>query len=124
VPSAATEPLIRGMRAVALLGLVSIPLHYLILRRLLDIVETARHSDPFFGQNACRLRTIARALLGLQLLSLLVGAIARVVSTPAYHLHLDAGFSTGGWLAVVLLFVLARVFAEGSRMRDDLQGTV
>jgi hypothetical protein len=25
---------------------------------------------------------------------------------------------------VVLLFVLARVFREGTRMRDDLQGTV
>ena len=28
------------------------------------------------------------------------------------------------WLAVLLTFVLARVFAEGARMRDDLQGTV
>ncbi|MGI8432054.1 MAG: hypothetical protein ACR2MW_07185, partial [Chthoniobacterales bacterium] len=35
-PSPETEPLIQGMRAIALLGLVSIPMHYLILRRLLD----------------------------------------------------------------------------------------
>ena len=27
-------------------------------------------------------------------------------------------------LAVLLLFVLARVFAEGTRLRDDLAGTV
>ena len=123
-PSAETEPLIRGMRAIALLGLASIPLHYVFLRRLLDIVESVRGHDPFIGQNAYRLRAIAWALLGLQLLSLVIGAIARFVSTATHPLQLDAGFSTGGWLAVLLLFVLARVFAEGARMRDDLDGTV
>ncbi len=119
-----TEPLFRGMQAAALLGLVSIPLHYVILRRLLDMVESVRASDPFVGQNASRLQTIAWALLGLQLLSLVIAAIAKVVSTPTQPLHLDAGFSTSGWLAVLLLFVLARVFAEGARMRDELEGTV
>ena len=29
-----------------------------------------------------------------------------------------------GWLAVLLLFVLARVFNHGTRIRDDLEGTV
>ena len=29
-----------------------------------------------------------------------------------------------GWLAVLLTFLLARVFAEGTLMRDDLEGTV
>jgi hypothetical protein len=29
-----------------------------------------------------------------------------------------------GWLAVLLTFLLARVFAEGTRMREDLEGTV
>jgi len=124
IPAAQTEPLIQGMRAIALLGLVTIPLHYLILRRLLDIVESVELRDPFVGQNACRLRAIAWALFGIQILSLVIGAIGRIVSTPLHPLHLDSGFSTGGWLAVLLLFVLARVFAAGARMRDDLEGTV
>lgn len=38
--------------------------------------------------------------------------------------HLDAGFSINGWLAVLLTFLLARVFAEGTHMREDLEGTV
>jgi hypothetical protein len=46
------------------------------------------------------------------------------VSTRENPLHLDAGFSITGWLAVLLTFVLARVFAEGARMRDELEGTV
>jgi|GEM_PF-273842 len=123
-PSADTESLIQGMRAMAVLGLVSIPLHYVILRRLLDIVESVRARDPFFGENASRLETIARALLGLQLLSMVIGGIARAVSTHAHPLRVEAGFSTRGWLAVLLLFVLARVFTEGARMREELEGTV
>jgi len=123
-PSPQTATLVRGMEAIALLGLASIPLHYLILRRLLDVVGSVGANDPFVSENANRLRTIAWALFGLQLLSVVIGTIARLVSTPAYALHLDAGFSTGGWLAVLLLFVLARVFAEGARMRDDIEGTV
>jgi hypothetical protein len=41
-----------------------------------------------------------------------------------FPLHLDAGFSVSGWLAVILTFVLARVFAEGTLMREDLEGTI
>ena len=118
------ESMIQGMRAVALLGLVSIPLYYVVLRRLLDIVESVRAGDPFVGQNAFRLHTIAWALFGLQLLSLVIGAIAKFISTSTHPFHVDAGFSTSGWLAVLLLFVLARVFAQGTRMRDELEGTV
>lgn len=32
--------------------------------------------------------------------------------------------SIGGWMAVLMAFVLSRVFAAGSAMRDDLEGTV
>ena len=53
-----------------------------------------------------------------------IGAIAKGVSTPAHPVHLDAGFSINGWLAVLLTFLLARVFAQGARMREDLEGTV
>ncbi len=70
------------------------------------------------------MQSIAWALLALQLLSLVIGAIARTVSTPAHPLHLDAGFSINGWLTVLLTFLLARVFAEGTLMREDLAGTV
>jgi hypothetical protein len=36
----------------------------------------------------------------------------------------DWSFSVTPWLAVLLLFVLAQVFGDGARMRDDLTGTV
>jgi hypothetical protein len=123
-PSPDASRLIMGLRAVAMLGLVTIPINYLILKRLLAMVGTVRAGDPFVAANASRLQTIAWALLALQLLSIVIGAIGKAVSTPAHPVHLDAGFSINSWLAVLLTFVLARVFAEGAQMRDELEGTV
>ena len=123
-PSPDTERLVMGLRAVAALGLATIPLNYVVLKRLLAIVKTVREGDPFVAANASRLQTIAWSLLALQLFSIVIGAIGKAVSTPAHPVHLDAGFSINGWLAVLLTFLLARVFAEGTRMREDLEGTV
>ena len=123
-PSAEAERVILGLRAVAVIGLLATPLHYAILKRLLAIVETVRAGDPFVASNASRLQAVAWVLLVLQVLSLVVGAIARVLSTPAHPFNFSAGFSINGWLAVLLTFVLARVFAEGTLMRDDVEGTV
>jgi len=123
-PSPDAERLVMGLRAIAVLGLAAIPLHYVVLKRLLAIVETVRAGDPFVAANAYRLQVIAWVLLALNLLSIVIGAIALTVSTPAHPLHMNAGFSISGWLAVLLTFLLARVFAEGALMREDLEGTV
>jgi hypothetical protein len=123
-PGPDADRLIFGLRAVAVLGLVSIPLNYLVLRRLLGMVDTVRAGDPFVAANAERLQAIAWVLLALQLLSMVIGGIGRAVSTPEHPVNLDAGFSINGWLAVLLTFVLARVFAQGALMREDLEGTV
>jgi Protein of unknown function (DUF2975) len=123
-PSPETQPLIVGMRAIAVLGLVAIPLNYTILDRLLAMVKTVRAGDPFVPANADRLKIIAWVLFALQVLSLIISLIGKAVSTAAQPLHLDAGFSISGWLAVLLTFILARVFAEGTLMREDLEGTV
>jgi hypothetical protein len=123
-PSPDADRVVMGLRAVAVLGLVTIPLNYAVLKRLLAIVGTVRAGDPFVATNAHRLRAIAWTLLALQLLGLVIGAIGKAISTPAHPVHLDAGFSINGWLAVLLTFLLARVFAEGTHMRDDLEGTV
>ena len=123
-PSLEAERVIWGLRSVAVLGLVSVPINYLVLRRLLAIVETVRSGDPFVAANALRLRSIAWALLVLQLLGIVIGLVGKTLSTPDHPVDLNAGFSVNGWLAVLLTFILARVFAEGARMREDLEGTV
>ena len=123
-PSPEAERLVMGLRAIAVLGIAAIPLNHAVLKRLLAIVKTVRAGEPFVAANASRLQAIAWVLLALNLLSIVIGAIAKTVSTPAHPLHLDAGFSINGWLVVLLTFLLARVFAEGALMREDLEGTV
>jgi hypothetical protein len=123
-PSPEAARLVMGLRAIAVLGLAATPLNHAVLKRLLAIVGTVRAGVPFVAANASRLQAIAWVLLALNLLSIVIGAIAKAVSTPAHPLHLDAGFSINGWLAVLLTFVLARVFAEGALMRKDVEGTV
>ena len=123
-PSPEASRLVMGLRAVAVLGLAAIPLHYVVLRRLLAIIQTVREGDPFVAANADRLRAIAWVLLTLQLFGLVIDAIARAVAITGHPLDIDAGFSINGWLAVLLTFLLARVFAQGTAMREDLEGTV
>jgi len=119
-----SRPLVMGMRAIAVLGIVTLPFNLAMLKRLVAMVHTVRSGDPFVAANAYRLNAIAWILLALQLVSLVIWAIGKAVSTSAHPLHLDAGFSPAGWLAVILTFVLARVFAEGTLMREDLEGTI
>jgi hypothetical protein len=123
-PGPEAEQIILGLRAIAVLGLVAIPVNHVVLKRLLAIVETVRAGDPFVAANASRLQTIAWALAAIQVLSVVIGWIGHAVSVRVPSFDVDAGFSINGWLAVLLTFLLARVFAEGTRMRDDLEGTV
>ena len=123
-PSLEASRIVMAMRGIALLGIGAIALNYLVLKRLLAIVETVRNGDPFVAANAIRLQAIAWMLLALQVLGIVIDAIAKTISTPAHPVDLDAGFSINGWLAVLLTFLLARVFTEGTALRDDLEGTV
>jgi hypothetical protein len=123
-PRNQSAALILGMRLVMVLGIASVPLAHLVLKRLQAIVDTVGQSDPFVAENAVRMRTIAWAVLGMELMHLAIGVIAAAVSTREQPFDVDWSFSFTPWVAVLLLFVLARVFEQGALMRDDLQGTV
>jgi hypothetical protein len=109
-----------GLRAIVVVGLAGAAIFHAILRRLLAIVDTVRGGDPFILDNARRLDQIAWCALALNVLQLIVAWIAAVVWEPG---KVDP-FSVSSWLAVLMLFVLAGVFAHGARLRADLDGTV
>src|SRR5438874_9958410 len=121
-PNGSNATLFLWGRVVMVIGIGSVPFTYIVLTRLLAIVDTVRLGDPFVAGNAARLKTMAWALLGLELLHLAIGAVAVALSNT--QMDLDWSFSVTRWLAVLLLFVLAQVFDDGARMRDDLKGTV
>lgn len=122
IPAADTALLIPTLRAMVLLGAPMFAAIHVLLTRILDIVETVRHGRAFVVENAVRLRTIAWALLLLQVLHLGFGVAVRFVNTANVEMEWD--FSLTGWQAVLLSFVLARVFEEGARMRDDLEAMI
>lgn len=95
---------------------------HILLSRLLDMVATVRAGDPFVPENAVRLKTIAWCLVALELFHLVCGAMAGLMNAAGSNIAWS--FSAGGWVAVVLLFVLARVFEEGTRIRADLEAMI
>ncbi|HET7063357.1 MAG TPA: DUF2975 domain-containing protein [Rudaea sp.] len=109
-----------GLQAIIVLGLLGAAIVHNILRRLLAIVDTVRIGDPFILDNARRLHAIAWSVLAIEVLRLVIVAIASAVWEPGHM----GGSSFTPWLSVLLLFVLAGVFAQGARMRADLEGTV
>jgi hypothetical protein len=111
------------MRLWVVTGLPMFAAVHVMLSRLLAMVETVRAGDPFVPENAVRLRTIAWCLLVVQLFELACGLFIGILT----HAGADIGDwdpSLSGWIAVLLVFVLARVFEEGARIRADLEGMV
>ena len=94
------------------------------LDQLRKIVDTVRDGDPFVQDNADRLRRIGWVMVGIQVAGLPIGILAKHLERHLDQLHLDAGFSLNGLLAILLIFVLAQVFEQGAAMRDDLEGSV
>ena len=123
-PASGNASLILGMRLIMVFGIAAVAITHTVLGRLLAIVGTVSAGDPFVVENAARLQKIAWAVLALEVLHLVIVAVATNVSTPKAPLDIGWDFSVTRWLAVLLLFVLARVFETGARMREELEGTV
>lgn len=110
--------LIATLRVWLLLALPALAATHILLTRLLTIVDTVRAGDPFVPENAARMKTIAWCLLAIETFGLVSGAMAATMNAAGSRI--EWSFSAAGWLAVALLFVLARVFEEGTRIRTEL----
>ena len=110
------------LRLWALLALPMIAAVHLLFSRLLAMIDTVRAGDPFVPENGARLKTIAWCLLSLQLFNLLFGLLAATMNAAGSNI--DWEFDATGWIGVLLVFVLARVFEEGARIRADLEAMI
>jgi hypothetical protein len=114
--------LVPALRLWMVLALPMVASVHILLSRLLEMVETVHTGDPFVPENATRLKTIAWCALVNELLRLVYGVMAATLNAAGSNI--DWKFSATGWLGVVLVFVLARVFEEGTRMRQDLESMI
>ena len=112
-----------GMRCLMLTGLAAAALIQYIALVLGRILAAVAADDPFAVTNAGRIRRIAWALLAFQMLDVPMMAI-RHAFPGLGNAAPDTGLSPGGWLAVLMMFVLARIFTTGTSMRDYLRETI
>jgi hypothetical protein len=116
--------LLLAMRGIMVVGILAAPVIHVIYTRLLAIVETVNAGDPFVVDNAERLQTIAWSIVALQLMHVGVVVLANGVWVGDQQIDIGDKFAITPWLTILLLFVLARVFDHGARMREEIAGTV
>ena len=97
-----------------------------LLRRIVGTVATG---DPFIRDNGHRLSLMGWIALAGQAAAVPLGAsvlwlAGMVEDHDSVRIDDDYGFSGGGVILVLVLFILARVFRQGAAMREDLEGTV
>jgi hypothetical protein len=124
MPTPDSGRLMLAMRGIMVIGILAVPVVHLIYTRLLAIVETVSAGDPFVVENATRLQAIAWAIVSLELMHVGVVALASGAWVGTQKVDIGGHFSVTPWLTILLLFVLARVFDQGTRMRDELAETV
>jgi hypothetical protein len=94
------------------------------LRKLIAMIDSVGLGSPFVPENVARLRVMAwlvSAMQAMELLSLpLTPWLRRAFANP----HFFVAFSLAGLVTALLLFTLARVFEQGTRLAEDDEGTV
>ena len=108
------------------LVLVMLVLMFFFFDRLVRIVRTVGEGDPFQPANAQRLSQMGWLMLGVQVLTVPLGALGLFVARTFEEQGGtgDMVMDPSGIIMVVVLFILARVFRHGAAMREDLEGTV
>jgi hypothetical protein len=112
-----------GVRWLIVIGIIGAVAMDRIFLALTQMIATVGAGDPFVRTNAQRLQTIAWALFALQLLDIPAGLLGKLYPGMGSAAPTDT-ISIVGWISVLMVFVLSRVFAAGSAMRDELEGTV
>lgn len=113
--------------AVAALLLMSAALALLAFyfqRHLYRIIGTVGEGDPFVPVNAERLHAMAWIAIAVHVVAVPMAVIANWVEDVTRDAHFKFELPLAGLFLALVLFVLARVFREGTRMREDLEGTV
>jgi Protein of unknown function (DUF2975) len=117
------EITLETMQGIAILIIPTTYAAHRIFKAIGQIIDTAIQGEPFVVSNAALLRIIGWALLAIQFLDLIAGYLVMRFSDATGE-YWGWSLAVTGWLAALLMFVLARIFEHGAQLRDDLEGTV
>jgi uncharacterized protein YqhQ len=126
LPDVAKFPLLTA--AIGITVMVNFAAMFVFFGKMRTLIESASKGDPFIPDNARRLNAMAWLLLSSQVLTVIVGEL-RVFAFSLIDPQSESTFDISpndlaGFLIVLVLFILARVFRHGAAMREDLEGTV
>lgn len=91
---------------------------WLIINRLRRIFATLTAGDPFRPENVRWLQTIGIALAVINLAGIALPVLIPDAAREALTID-DTAIDLSDWLGVLIVFILAEVFREGARMRDE-----
>ena len=113
-----------GMEALMMLAFALSLGGYLLVTYLTrQVFCTLAEGDAFHPDNTRRLRWIGFGLAGLEILSY----AGRAFMEHVLHVRLDQGYglrAVTAWFSVLVVFVLAEVFREGARLRQEADLTI
>lgn len=90
-----------------------------VVNRLLEILRTLRFGTPFVRENADRFKRVGFALLLGEASKIIFGILGAIFDA---EVDIDTQLTT--WIAIVAVFVLAEVFLEGAKMKEEQDLTV
>jgi len=107
-------------RATFLAAFVATLSTWWILNRLRRMFLAVNQGDAFERANVGRLQGVGLGLIGVQ-----ISAFILAWTVPEGIIsNLDYSVDLGAWLGILIVFMLAEVFRQGSAMRDEAQMTV
>ena len=92
--------------------------------QLRRILSTLAAGDPFVPENGPRLTRIALAIGLVELARYLTVILLNALVDLGTEQPVRLSINLAAWAAVVALFILAQVFREGSRLREEEKMTI
>ncbi|MGQ3039153.1 MAG: DUF2975 domain-containing protein [Brevundimonas sp.] len=114
------RPLLLNERASFLAAFIASLSTWWILNRLRRMFLAVDQGDAFERANVGRLQGIGVGLIGIEISA---AVLARFVPRGIID-GLEYEIDLGAWLSILIVFMLAEVFRQGARMRDEQQMTV
>lgn len=110
-----------------LIGAVAIAGSLVIVWRLKQLFDSFSSGEPFRRENANHLRVIWITMLVIELSRYALMALTGVLITtfaPDVHGEISISFDFSSWLSILVLVVLAEVFREGARLKEEQELTI
>jgi Protein of unknown function (DUF2975) len=112
---------------IMFLGTAFFFLIWVIMRKLLAIIDSVGRASPLTHSNSNRLKDIGWLMVGMQIVGVPIEIWGSKFSSffgVSHGSYGDFELPIDSILVILLVFILAGIFEHGADMREELEGTV